>query len=346
MSETPAIDVDVHADRGRELPEVIDALREQGFQGLVIAGPESAAVDHEPSLPVIGFRLFDTHEGHPVQLSSCGLVTTVHVESGRFVAARIEDARDDRPTPEPSRPPKRGEVAQQFEVDVAERSRDLPWRPGTLITTILLADRRSNRVRTRVTAGSAAEADPAVADFLRTHPREGLPEPVWPPLADPDSADAGSPRYREAGAPAPPESEGVALEFDERVVVGGPDRTCVLRGSFRLPVRSSQIVPNEAPSDWPGVGDEDATAVVPVDLLLTSNYEAGPFLLPLRLPCYEAIDEGANPPIAIGEFAIDLFSLREMPQMPQTYFVWAVAGETLSEPATLSIVTEEMLSDS
>jgi len=158
-------------------------------------------------------------------------------------------------------------------------------------------------------------------------------------------------------SPPPPAETGIVLAVDRVARVGvapvaidGPGKTCMLRGSFCLPLRprdgvrplpgpaGSQAEQQALADGWVDVGDATATAVVPITLLLTGDKDADPILVPLSAAIYGSV-EG---PFAQGQFAIDLF--RAVPDLPiQTYAVWAMSRSIISDPALVDIVTEDTL---
>ena len=94
---------------------------------------------------------------------------------------------------------------------------------------------------------------------------------------------------------------------------------------------------------WRDVGDPNATAVIPITLLLIGNIETGPWTIELRVPTFDPIPGGVAGTVVAGAFEIDLLSLPQMPRVPQTYFLRAISGEVITEPAMTALVPEEAL---
>ena len=90
-----------------------------------------------------------------------------------------------------------------------------------------------------------------------------------------------------------------------------------------------------------------ANAVDAVDAAVAEHerVDAEPVALHLRVPSYDpvpALAEGETATLT-GHFALDLRRLTSLLTRPQTYAVWALAGEQLSPCVKMALVTESML---
>jgi hypothetical protein len=341
------LNLDIWSPSDQSIQAARNKLREKNFKGLLLIGPEAIPMDAGTSFPVLGFHSYTTSNSPVPDFSRTAVITAVRLESCETFAGLMVSPRGDEPNSVPVVPPKAAAVVSQFSCDVKTRLKEIPWKAGTYLTTALLLDKASNRIHTSITPGKVAESDPVVAEFLnRAQGTDLPPDHVYPPLPTGDQkkgATASYPIYRrEKGTPDVPKTPpGIDLSID-RVVVFRPGGRCILRGSYSLPILPRHLV--VAGEKRNEVGDPQALAVVPIDLVLVGNLNAGPYMLKLRVPAYEAVGKSkAAPGQVSGSFSIDLFSLKEMPRMPQTYYIWAFSGETLGGPAPMSIVTEQML---
>ena len=140
------------------------------------------------------------------------------------------------------------------------------------------------------------------------------------------------------GSPAVPVEAGIALSLPRVLTLDG-DTRCVLRASFRLPIRA---VDRPRQGERPDQG-KPMTAIVPVWLLVVGADDGGAGVIPLRVPSYAPLEGGLEQPLAVGHFALDLLRTRGMPDAPQTYFIYAFSGPVLAGPVPTAFVTPEMI---
>jgi hypothetical protein len=327
------------------IDQASDKLREKKFRGILLIAPEKVALDRDVALPVMGFDVYESQSRGGAGFSENAVAIVTRLEDGETHAAMVYTPKDDQPPPKRVVPPIAATVVGRFSSDLKEQIPDLPWRPGTLAVSVLMLEQRSNPAHVLLSPGAVADADPAVAAYLAQARGPAQPaDLIWPPLplrgGGNTAAAGGYPSYAaEAGTPAVPAGLGVELAI-ERVVVHRPGQPCVLRGAYRLPVLPRNVV---GPGGGGKVGDASATAVARINLVLIGNLDPGPYLLPLRVPAHEPVNGVAAAPVATGSFNIDLFALRAMPRIPQTYNIWAISGDTISGPVPLGLVTPDML---
>lgn len=142
--------MDVWKDAKRSLPDVRERLRASGFRGVHLVGPAPFAIGEHDSLPLMGFRIFSTTESFGTDFDRSAILVVVRPESNEVLAARAFSLREDHAFSPPATRPREAIVASQFAVDVRERFPNLPWTPGTYISTILFEQQHSNRVRSRI----------------------------------------------------------------------------------------------------------------------------------------------------------------------------------------------------
>ena len=327
-------------DEGR----LADDFGERAFDGLLLDGPRQVRLASRADLPLVGVRASTIRDNILISLQRRLVVVASALESGEVRAATAFRINDDvrRPrTPKDEARIPQGRTVKVFRLLVNERIDDLPWRPGILQSHVLLYDQRSNPVTTTLLGDDVQ--DPAVRDFLAAQGQALFPPAVWPPVGAPRVNGDGRHPYRaRPDSPPAPERAGIALAV-ERVVVKRAGASCILRGSFALPVLERDAVrPAPAPpaEGWVDVGDPDAKAVLPVTVLLTGDTVADPITLALRVPAYGAAEPGS---LAVGHFAVDLFQLAPGAIEAQSYAVWAIARGVISQPALVGVVTEDML---
>jgi len=325
---------------------LLDRFEEdEEYTGVVLDGPREVQLDGRSTLPLLMVRACSLVENAALELDSRGILISTLLEGHEVLADfafRQPDEPPDEAFSDDDESPPEGRVVKVYSLSLTERLSELPWKPGTWQTTLLLFDQRSNSVVTRLQ--QVASLDPAVLEFLAARRRPGYPPVVSTPGGP--AANLYRPRL---DTPPPPAAPGFTLAVD-RVVVDGPDQTCMLRGSFLLPLLPRDVVrplpgPVGSPAElqaradgWVDVDAPEAVAVVPITLLLTGNEKPAPVLLPLQAAVYGPI-EGQ---MARGQFAVDLF--RAAPDLPiQSYAVWAISRAIISDPVLVGIVDETML---
>jgi hypothetical protein len=323
---------------------LVDRFEEdEALMGLFLDGPTTVGLDEQKTLPLLAVRACSLRDNAVLSLQRRAVLVTTRLESHETLAAlafRPATApRSRRPPRDPDTLPE-GRAVKVFPLSLTERVDGFPLKPGTWQTTLLLHDQRSNLVVTRLERVSSR--DPAVREFLAAQRHPGYPAAISPPITP-----SMNPYLRRSDSPPPPEQPGIALAI-EPVAVEGPGHSCWLRGSFCLPLRPRDVVrplpgPPGSPAEkqalaagWLDVGDAKATAVVPVTILLTGAEDAEPFLVPLNVPAYGALDRQ----VARGHFAVDLLAGAPHPLPIQSYAVWALSRTIISDPVVVSIVTE------
>lgn len=340
-------------DFGENEQRLVEDFGERDFEGLVLDGPQQVELESRSDLPLVGVRASSIRDNVMVSLQRRLLVVASRLDSDEVCAGtafRINDDARRPPKPKDESAIPKGRTVKAFRILANDRIEDLPWRPGTLQAQLLLFDRRSNPVTARLVGKEPS--DPAVREFLAAQRRPAYPPAIAPaiPRAVGRARQLPNPYQRRADSPAVPAEPGIALA-SERVVVHRAGAKCELRGSYLLPVlERDRVRPPPAPQPgedaeqafarvgWVDVGDDSATAVLPITLLLTGDTVADPITVDLKVPVYGAVSRGA----ASGHFAVDLFGL--VPELEaQTYAVWAISRAVVSEPVLLGVVTEDML---
>jgi hypothetical protein len=221
-----------------------------------------------------------------------------------------------------------GWYTEALVVDARERL-DLPWgEPDTLWLTLLLRDRVLGRTTVRLTE-RVDYLDPEAERFLEAERQRSRPLPIWP-----RSGPVLPSWDRQERSPVVPPQPGLAITV-ERVVPSREPEQCVLWGSYRIPIEPRDRVVG------PGFEtlSRQATAIVPIALLVIGSKRAVPTLWHLAVPCLNPLAEHEGDLMAHGHFTLDLQQLANFCLVPQTYFFYAFAGELSTEAAPLAIVT-------
>jgi len=297
----------------------------QGFRGILIDAPPRVSTTARETLPVLGWYARSLRENMAQDMETRTLVAASDLDTGR-VAAGL--ALDMGKTPAPQDPPPvdfdpgEGVVFSSLELD-ARRQLDLSWQRGRYAITLMKDGVRSNTVETVLEPTLVGYQDPEVLRFLasrRVPPPRLRPRPVYPALGK-----TNLPSYREIeGSPEPPAKPGIALAYDPK-----PNRM-LLQGAFRLPYRGGDCVTSME------VGDDDATAVLPVTLALTGGRIAGPILFEFGIPVYAPVDAEAGG-VATGYFNVLLAHLKGVPARAGTYHLYLFSRDVVEGPLTIEV---------
>lgn len=267
---------------------------------------------------------------------SMAVLVATQLETGRVRAGRaFADSTQASNAARPSDPGE-GYTGSVFRLDVAARLA-IPAVPGPIAVWLIARDRAAGPVRIVVESPhSPGLEDQEVVKFLaawRRHkmikPHGADPARAWPP----QTTFGSYPTYRKDAESPPVPENGIALRA-KPVVVLGKGADWVLAGSFRLAVPRRHVVLEP-------VSGYATTALVPITLVITSNEIAGPIVRHLRVPSISPIHPHEAAPVVEGQFKLNLFSFPGMWRTPQSYFVYAVSGDTISSPAVTALVAAD-----
>jgi hypothetical protein len=331
-------DEDFWKEPFRTRAQIAGKLLDAGQEALLIGAPKVVSLKEHDSLPVVVERAATLDHMARLPFRPHAVLTAVDLKTNTVYAymAIVKNVK------EPKRydgPPLEGMGGEAFVIN-AKKQLGLPWTPGPLLLGLVMRDQVSNRVRVELKKGGYA--DPAVAEYLDAREKEIEPPPVFPAAAisplDMKGRDPAKqpplPCYSHwAGSPGIPTAPGIAIAVD-RVVPLAPNAACVLRGSFRLPIQDRDKV-KHAHVQTQEVFDRP-TAIVGITLLLTGSDSAVPVLIALKVPSYDPLDAGAAE--ATGFFTVDLAKLGNLTGMEQTYFIYALSGETMAGPFPMALV--------
>jgi hypothetical protein len=317
---------------------------DESFAGIVLDGPREVRLDRCNTLPLLVVRACTLVDNATLDLDSRGILIATRLEGHEtlvdfaFRQPTLPPDDDTTDGTDVDQIPE-GRTVKVHSLSLTERLREFPWKPGTWQTTLLLFDQRSNPVVTHL--GEAPSRDPAVAEFLAAQRRPGYPQAVSMPGGP--ATNLYRPRL---DTPPPPAGPGFTLAV-EPVTVDRPGESCMLRGSFLLPLLPRDVIrplpgppgsqaERQALADgWVEAGAPEAVAVVPITVLLTGDRDPTPVVLPLQAAVYGSI-EGS---LTQGQLAIDLFTAA--PNLPaQRYAAWAISRGIISDPVRLHILNE------
>ncbi len=336
----------------RTRAEVSARLDAAELVGVAIDAPARVPLDAgHPGLPVVGYvRGAEALPG----FTEHALVVAVRLDTGE---ARADLLVEPDPSPGGGAPldegdePPGGEAegddgwgaggdaawvsTTQFVVDLEERLR-VPREPATWLVGVHLGAAASNRARVALERARLDWVDPAVEALRLERQTARRPAPIDPPASAPGVS------YRRApeSPRLPPSGEALELRVPRRAAAGQP---LVVRGALRARVPAGAVVRPDAEGAPLDVGDPDATAVVPVTLVLAGDPVVGPFVVPLRVPAVEPLaeplaDARGGGGVATAWFALDLLAHPAMKhRTAQRYVLWAFAGEHVSGPHELEL---------
>lgn len=300
------------------------------WRGYVLDAPTVVNLGVRDTLPVMLLRAVSAVESvrHDVQRNT--VLVAVRRDTGEtFVAKAFEQ----KYAP-PARPPRVAPSASVtlcdgFAFELRARMPDLPWAPGSVTLYALVLDLATEPlvVHLAVPSGPSLHAGPTL-------------DAPWPPRGE-----LPLPRYtRGPSSPAVPVAPGVSLVCP-RVQLLERDATCVLEGAFHIataPTESVGEVVDEEPTVRtlrldPARVPDDEPAYVRLTLVLTGEALDEVWRCPLVLPATRVGDARK------GHFALDLFTLPDMPRAPGTYALWAFATDVIAGPSPLALVPEDRL---
>jgi hypothetical protein len=335
--ELGLIDEEYWSDPYKTLGEIETRLVRAGKEALLVGAPSKVVLGNHDTLPVIAIRTASLDRMARRVFRRKAVLTAIDLDSGAVYAymAVVKNVR------EPATydgPPLEGMGGEAFNIDAA-RQLGLPWTPRKYLIGIVLQDQASNRVRVELKKGG--DEDPAVVEFLKNHDRNLQPPSPFPaPALQTDGADGQRkpifPFYSAwAQSPPLPEGPGMVLVVERVIPIEGNKTACVLRGSFRLAIRTRHFV-KQAPIHDPAVRPH--TAIVPITVMLTGSEIAAPILIPLNVPVYDAVDKKADSATVTGHFTVDLAKLKAITETDQTYFIYAFSGEAMAGPVPMALV--------
>lgn len=312
------------ADRGRD--PLVRKYKRTHF-GVLIDAPREVSLATRKTLPLFAYYMGTTQQVATRSFTDHGLLVTVDPDRNEIYLADAEQDDGDR---EPVQGAPGGEgslqgwIADVKELDVRERI-PMAWKPGRLISQVVLLDIPSNRVETKLAGGASSFVDAEKEKFLAAERAKRNPDAPFPKL--PASA-----YEKQAGSPAVPEAPGIVLQADRVVVVEGKS-PIPMYGSFRLPVAPEELVKPESAEFNRNNSLTGYAACLTIHVVAVSTGQTNPLQFRLQIPVKE-VAEG----VAVGHFTLDLSKLPDFPLSEQTVFFYAYAKEVAAEPVTIGLI--------
>lgn len=315
------------ADRARD--PLVRKYKTSHF-GVLIDGPRNVGLAARKTLPLFAYYMGTFQQTASRSFLDNGLLVAVDPDRNElYLASAIVDDGERIREPETTKPEEmpQGWVAEIHELDVRERV-NLPWKPGRILSQIVLLDLPSNRVETKLESGPNAFTDVEKEKFLALD--RGKQNPAAPYPGAPGASYA-----RTAESPAIPESPGIKLQAARVAVVEG-NKPLLLHGSFRLPVAPEETVKPANAAYNKEHGLSDSAACLTIHLLAVGTGQRAPSQYRLQIPVTEVASG-----VATGYFTIDLRKLAEFPVSEQTVFVYGYAKEWAADPVTIGIIDRQ-----
>jgi hypothetical protein len=298
--------------------KALEPFETSELDGLLLDGPRRASLRQGRGVPLVVIRGSSLRENATIDLEERGVLVTSRLEDDETLASRVfrtpdKSRQPDKLLPTEAPPPPseipEGHAVKLYRFVLTDQIPEIASRSGTWQTTLLLFDRRSNPVVTRIEA--KPERKGKVARGSRPRP---LDISVCRPRPD-------SPAF--AGTPS--------------IVLASPNKvetTWLVRGSFLLPTLARDLTDSS----------DITKAILPVTLILTGDHDATPILVPLRIPVERPLEgtseEGTSEArLARGHFAVDLRRILGDQLSPQSYAVWAVSRQLVSQAVVVEVVT-------
>ena len=302
--------------------------------GVFLDAPEDVDLARSARVPVLVLWCEEERTSAVIDPYTMGHLICVRLEDRRLERCALLELPDsmglfdDAPAPVARSDSPRGLMDQTDGAQLA-----LLNETGTFILTAFVFDRLSNRVQVRTHRAPTGYQDEAVATFIDRHRRSPPPpRPVEGPEQD---------FMRAQQSPQLPDDRAAIAIDVERVVLHEEGAHAYLHGAVRLPVQAREIVPPPSLEDTDD-GRPKPAAILTVHLAVTNSQSGEAQLIPLRVPCF------AEAPLALGKtatgyFRYDLFTHPAIAGRAQTNVIYAFAGEAMSGPHRMAVVTVEML---
>jgi hypothetical protein len=326
-------------------------VEKESFVGLRVDAPALVATDRRETVPLVGYYVRTLREDRQVDSRRQTIAVALNLGTKRLHTGLALDTGKIRPPPDPMPDDDPGEGLALSPIRSELRGAlGLPWSPSRYLVALLLRDHVSNSVVIEIGAAKSAYRDPEVEKFLAQQRKN---EPVVPPqpIAPEAKAETGVSYKKLSQSPPIPAQPGIALAI-ERVALRRAGVPCMCYGTFKLPVVAGEVVRRDKSGAAPDVGDAQATAIVPIALVATGSETAGPFVIEVRAPTYDAVPGAkeldglpADREVAVvtGHFSLDLFQQPSMPLRAETYFFTAFGGACANGPVPVAVVTQSML---
>lgn len=316
-------DEEYWTDPWRTRREIQRPLMQKGIESFYIGAPQIVPLDRYSTLPVAVLRTRKLLSTDKIDFRKTAIITAIELNTYRLSAALAFPSPAQRPANGVLRSGKKDSfsgdptamASEGSSIDLASLLQ-LPRDRGEYVVGLISLDRTSNRCRMKLVE-SAGYEDPAVDEFLQEYRARRVP----PPMPFPQPGEWLSSFEKQDHSPAIPAEPGIAISIP-RVSIFAANARCVLGGSFRVPIQPQHI------SKPPRLD----VATVPVTLLITGSVEPEPRILRLFVPTYAPLESAGGRTFGVGYFSFDLCRMTNLLRTPQTWFIYAFAGEIMTAP--------------
>ena len=307
--------------------EVYQRLSEEDFIGIMIDAPAQVNIEEHQTLPVIGCRSASMWQARRASFTRFGLITAMQIRTGQLLAGRAQVQRTSSDQTPDDDEPGEGVIMSLFDLDVRQQLPGLQWESGGYLLTAILQDQVSNRLFVNLVS-----SQPRVSNKLL----QGPTATVTPPVGDP------FPSYRsDKHSLRVPMQVGIDLAIEPPIAVS-PEARCILRGSYRLPLRLQHLTVHQTQELLLDSEEPAIPALIPLTLLLTGSRAPGPFLIAMRVPCYDELTADSPAAEVTGTFSLDLFDTEALGHRePQIYYLYAFSDKVLAGPVKFELVSAE-----
>lgn len=317
------------SDRG--LDPIVKKFKTSYF-GILIDGPREVQLQSRETVPLFAYYMGTYKQSASRPFPRKAVIVAIEPEQNQIFAVPLVRKKDDADPNEETVPEAElpAGYLMTFQAADLRRSLKLPWAAGRVVSQVLLMDLHSNRLETKLVAGSGTFSDPEKEKFLAEERAKKNPPGPFPAVS-----------AATAGAPPIPEGMGIVLSAP-RVMVLEKQGRLELSGAWRLPVLPEELVKpaHEEYNKANGLMQKEGgayAACVGLHLVVLNSEEEVPNLYTLRLPVakVEMVDGKS---VASGKFTVDLLQLPDFPVGEETLFIYAYGKEWASEPATIGVV--------
>ncbi|KMQ50140.1 hypothetical protein CHISP_2910 [Chitinispirillum alkaliphilum] len=299
------------------------------FTGIVIGSPYMVNIERRSSLPLVSFNRRSFDDNAKFSSRRFSVVVTIDLDRGFLYWNMMEylpdnvilfPMPDDLKSEAPSRP--KGSSTQVHSIDLRERL-GVEWQPSNLLTTVFLYDQYSNRQLTTLFTKDQPDSE-SISEFATNELSQ---------LMDVSPSDVIPVTPKEENPLPEPSEKGLVITTDEKFYLN-KNEPLIISGSFLIPV-----FPHERTT--PENGESPISAVIPLALIISGSVDGCLGVFQLHVPVIETIMESEDKSIASGFFRISLSDHINISLSEQSYTIFAMSRQFLSEPLTIEVIEEK-----
>lgn len=310
----------------KNVNDVGDKLVENGFDGLIIGGPDYIPIGKVDRFPVVALRVAESMESSRHLFNEYALITAIDLSSSEFHANAFVERRSITVERDlENNPPPPGRVTDGGATDLFT-SLSMPKQIGDYLVTVILLDKTSNRIRVRV---GPSELEHDISKFEKTlrssREKVGL-------KGRRVTAEKSFRFAQESNSPSIPVEQGIVLKTDTQWMEKDKAGIVSVYGSYNL-ANPHNRTPG-ATSTPTGV----EITTTPLSLLATGTHARGAWVLEMDLPISK---EARN---SNAEFLTGFFTLRlaqsDGLKGNHPYYFRAFSGSQVSDPVEATLPTK------